>query len=61
MVSSQIESKITKKNLILRSPDLLLQNKIKIKVFNGHRTSYGHLKQWYKMDKIDPPGIATQN
>ena len=61
MVSSLKRGQIIKTKLILDSPNLLLQNKIKIFILEIHRTSYGHLKQWYKMDKFDLSGIATQN
>ena len=61
MVSSLKRGQIIKMKLILDSPNLLLQNKIKIFILEIHRTSYGHLKQWYKMDKFDLSGIATQN
>ena len=61
MVSSLKRGQIIKTKLILDSPNLLLQNKNKIVILEMHRTSYGHLKQWYKMDKFDLSGIATQN
>ncbi len=48
-----------KRELILESPDLLLLNKIRIFNFNSHMTSYGHLRVWSKIDKIDLSGIAT--
>ena len=61
MDSSRIKSKKKKRKLILESPYLCLLEKIKIFIFESHRTSYGHLKVWSKMDKFDPSGIATQN
>jgi len=50
-----------KRELILESPNLLLHGEIKIFIPDIHRTSYGHLKVWSKIDKIDLSGIATQN
>jgi hypothetical protein len=47
--------------LILESPNLLLLEKIKIFIFDSHKTSLEHLKVWSKMDKFDPSGIATKN
>ena len=38
---------------------IFLHGEIKIFNFNSHRTSYGHLKVWSKIDKIDLSGIAT--
>ena len=37
------------------------EKKIKIFILSFHKTSYGHLKVWSKMDKLDSSGIATQN
>jgi len=50
-----------KKELILESPHLLLHGEIKIFIPDIHRTSYGHLKVWSKIEKFDPSGIATLN
>ena len=44
--SSQTKCQITKRKLILESPDLPLPNKIKICILDIHRTSYEHLKGW---------------
>ncbi len=52
MVSSKTRGQIIKRELILDSPNLHLRNKIKIFILDMHRTSYGHLKQWYKMGKF---------
>jgi hypothetical protein len=46
---------------MLDSQNLLLRNKIKIFILGIHRTSYGHLKGWSKMDKFDLSGIGSQN
>ena len=59
--SSQTKRQIRKRKLILESPNLPLPNKIKIFIFDGHRTSYGHLKVWSKMDNFTLSVIATQN
>jgi hypothetical protein len=48
-----------KRELILESPNLLLHNEIKIFIPDIHRTSYRHLKEWSKIDKIDLSGIDT--
>jgi hypothetical protein len=49
-----------KKELILKSPYLILHSEITIFIPDIHRTSYRHLKVWSKIDKIDLSGIATQ-
>jgi hypothetical protein len=59
--SSKIKGQISKRKLIFGSPDLPLRNKTKIFILGIHKTSYGHLKVWSKMDKFDLFGIATQN
>jgi hypothetical protein len=48
-----------KRKLILDSPILRLLEKMKILILDIHRTSYGNLKKWYKMDKFDLSGIAS--
>ena len=60
MVSSKTRGLIIKRKLILDSSNLLLQNKNKIFILDMHRTSYGHLKGYSKMDKFYPSGITTQ-
>ena len=59
--SHQTKCQKNKGKIILESPNLPLTNKIKIFIFEGHKTSYGHLKVWSKMDNFDLSGIATQN
>ncbi len=38
---------------------IFLHGEIKMFNFKSQRTSYGHLKVWSKIDKIDLSGIAT--
>ena len=45
----------------LEGPNPLLPNKIKIFILGIHRTSWGHLKVWSKIDKFDLSGLANQN
>jgi hypothetical protein len=61
MDSSQTKGQKNKRKIILQSPNLPLRNNIKIFILGFHKTSYGHLKVWSKMDNFDLSGIATQN
>jgi hypothetical protein len=59
--SPQTKGQINKKEVILESPNLPLPSKIKFFILGIHRTSYGHLKGWSKLDKFDFSWIGTQN
>jgi hypothetical protein len=45
--------------VILESSNFPLSNKIKKIILGIHRTLYGHLKVWSKIEKFDPSGIGS--